>query len=116
MRKSFLFFACSSEKDPEHRNVSYFYDELHAFGLYYTPEEVVDYQRVLRFQRFLDLVDTEPDELFYNTHKRMRRLTPNCSDIFVSCQLGGQPFECLHKFQDSLTSDGFCCTFNMHGK
>lgn len=114
--RAFLVLSCSSEKDPKLRNASYFYDELHVFGLYYTPEELVDYERVLRFQGFLDLVDTEPNELFYNTHKRMRRLTPNCSDIFVSCQLAGQPFECLDHFQDSLTSYGFCCTFNMHGK
>lgn len=112
----YLVISCSSEKDAKLRNASYFYEELHAFGLYYTPEELVDYERVLRFQGFLDRQDTEPDELFYNTHKHMRRLTPNCSDIFVSCQLAGQPIGCLDQFQDSLTSNGFCCTFNMHGK
>ncbi|KAM8704668.1 hypothetical protein ACLKA7_009172 [Drosophila subpalustris] len=104
-----------SDKDPKQRNASFFYKELHAFGLYYGPIELDDYDKMLKLQGFLDVLDTEPDELFYNTRRRMRALTPNCSDNFVSCRLAGKSFDCLTQFKESITSYGFCCTFNLHG-
>ncbi|XP_034489016.1 pickpocket protein 28 [Drosophila innubila] len=105
-----------SDKDPKLRNASFFYKELQAFGMYYGPTELGDYDRVLKLQGFLDVLDTEPDELFFNTRKRLRDLTPNCSDMFVSCRLAGKSFDCLRQFEESLTSYGFCCTFNLRGK
>ncbi|EDW67731.2 sodium channel protein Nach [Drosophila virilis] len=105
-----------SDKDPKQRNASYFYGELHAFGMFYSPEELGDYERVLRFQGLLDSIDTTPYELFFNTSKRMRILTPNCSDIFVSCRLAGRSFDCLQEFRETLSIYGFCCTFNSDGE
>ncbi|XP_033149792.1 sodium channel protein Nach [Drosophila busckii] len=102
-----------SSKDVEHRNVSYFYDELHAFNMYYDAYASGDYRRILRFQVLLDLYDTQPDDLFFNTKRRMRSLTPKCSDIFVSCRLAGQSFDCLQKVAITLTSYGYCCTMDL---
>ncbi|EDW83246.2 uncharacterized protein Dwil_GK22758 [Drosophila willistoni] len=106
-----------SIKDPKHRNVSYFYDELQAFGyLYYTPDSPIDYYRAFRFQVFLNNYDTELHEMFYNTRRRMNTLTPNCSELFVSCRMAGRHFDCLEQFEETLTSHGFCCTFNYDGR
>ncbi|XP_030370388.1 uncharacterized protein LOC115621009 [Scaptodrosophila lebanonensis] len=102
-----------SDKDPSHRNVSYFIEELRAFGfLYYRLDKMDDYERALRFQGFLDTYDVEPQDLFFNTRSRMHALTPNCSETFVSCRLAGEPFNCLKHFKEMLTGNGFCCTFN----
>lgn len=84
--------------------------------MYYGPTELGDYENVLKLQGFLDVLDTEPDELFFNTKRRLRDLTPNCSDMFVSCRLAGKSFDCLRQFEESLTSYGFCCTFNLRGR
>ncbi|XP_062123383.1 sodium channel protein Nach [Drosophila sulfurigaster albostrigata] len=105
-----------SDKDHRHRNASFFYRELRAFGMYYGSEEYCDYQHVIGLQRFLDDKDTEPYELFFNTRRHLHDLTPNCSDMFVSCRLAGQAFDCLTQFRESLTNYGFCCTFNLRGR
>ncbi|KAH8310985.1 hypothetical protein KR044_003768, partial [Drosophila immigrans] len=111
-----LYAQQLSDKDPKFRNASYFYRELRSFAMYYGSEESCDFQRVLGFQSFLDTRDTEPYELFFNSRRHLRDLTPNCSDMFVSCRLAGQPFDCMTQFRESITSYGFCCTFNLRGK
>ncbi|KAH8381337.1 hypothetical protein KR093_002829, partial [Drosophila rubida] len=111
-----LYAQQLSSKDPKLRNASYFYRELHSFALYYGSEEPCDFLRVLGFQSFLDTWDTESYELFFNSKRHLRDLTPNCSDMFVSCRLAGQPFDCMKQFRESVTSYGFCCTFNLRGK
>ncbi|EDW99207.2 uncharacterized protein Dyak_GE10931 [Drosophila yakuba] len=106
-----------SGKDPKLRNASYFYDQLKAFMyMYYDPSDLMDIDNALRFQSFLDRFDTGEKDLFFNTRKRMRALTPNCSDMFVSCRIAGRLFNCMDKFETTLTSHGFCCTFNYDGK
>ncbi|KAH8382357.1 hypothetical protein KR009_002996 [Drosophila setifemur] len=106
-----------SRKDPKQRNTSHFFDELKAFAnLYYDPNDILDIDRALRFQSFLDKFDTEPHELFFNTRRRMHDLTPNCSDMFVSCRIAGSRFDCMDQVEETLTSHGFCCTFNYDGR
>ncbi|EDW16498.2 uncharacterized protein Dmoj_GI22200 [Drosophila mojavensis] len=105
-----------SSKDPRHRNATYFYTELRAFSLYYGIDENIDDERVLRLQSLLDHLDTRPHDLFFNPKDRLRILTPKCSDILVSCRLGGRPFDCVQGFRETLSSFGFCCTFNYNGR
>ncbi|BFF92034.1 pickpocket protein 28 [Drosophila madeirensis] len=106
-----------SLKDPRQREVSFFYDQLKDFlSLFYFPNETTDIDRALRFQSFLDRFDVEPHELFFNTRRRMHFLTPNCSDMFVSCRIAGRTFDCLEQFKETLTTHGYCCTFNYDGR
>ncbi|XP_036675289.3 pickpocket protein 19 [Drosophila suzukii] len=106
-----------SGKDPKHRNASHFYDQLKAFMyMYYDPTDLADIDNALRFQSFLDKFDTGEEDLFFNTRKRMHFLTPNCSDMFVSCRIAGRLFDCMDKFETTLTSHGYCCTFNYDGR
>ncbi|KAH8294958.1 hypothetical protein KR018_004738, partial [Drosophila ironensis] len=106
-----------SSKDPKHHNASFFYDKLKAFMyMYYDPTDIKDIDNALIFQSFLDRFDTEEHELFFNTRKRMHYLTPNCSEVFVSCRIAGRLFNCLDQFEETLTSHGFCCTFNIDGR
>ncbi|XP_017039338.1 pickpocket protein 28 [Drosophila ficusphila] len=106
-----------SGKDPKLRNASYFYKQMEAFMyLYYDPSDKVDMDSALRFQSFLDKFDMEEQDLFFNTRKRMHALTPNCSDMFVSCRIAGRLFDCMDQFEETLTSHGFCCTFNYDGR
>lgn len=111
-----LVIPCSSSKDPRRRNATYFYTELGAFSLYYGIDDNIDDERVLRLQSLLDLLDTRPHDLFFNPKDRLRILTPKCSDILVSCRLGGRPFDCMQEFRETLSSFGFCCTFNYNGR
>ncbi|XP_052855741.1 sodium channel protein Nach [Drosophila gunungcola] len=106
-----------SGKDPKLRNASFFYGQLKAFMyMYYDPSDLVEIDNALRFQSFLDRFDTEEEELFFNTRKRLRALTPNCSDMFVSCRIAGRLFDCMDQFEETLTSHGYCCTFNYDGR
>ncbi|TDG50440.1 hypothetical protein AWZ03_003029 [Drosophila navojoa] len=105
-----------SSKDPRKRNATYFYTELRAFSLYYGIDENIDDERILRLQSLLDQLDTRPHDLFFNPKERLRILTPKCSDILISCRLGGRPFDCMQEFQQTLSSFGFCCTFNSNGR
>jgi len=84
--------------------------------MYYDPSDLMDIDNALRFQSFLDRFDTAKEELFFNTRNRMSALTPNCSDMFVSCRIAGRLFDCMDKFETTLTSHGFCCTFNYDGR
>ncbi|EDV91045.1 GH16433 [Drosophila grimshawi] len=104
-----------SLKDPRLRNATYFYDELQAFGMFYTLWDFGDYERFLRLQGFLDVLDTKSDELFYNTRERLRDLTPKCSDILLSCRFAAHYFNCEKVFVKMLTSYGYCCTLNPKG-
>ncbi|XP_070137546.1 pickpocket protein 28 isoform X1 [Drosophila bipectinata] len=106
-----------SSKDPKNNNASFFYKKLNAFlYMYYDPTDLKDIDSALMFQSFLDRFDTEAHELFFNTRKRMHVLTPNCSEIFVSCRIAGRLFNCLEQFEETLTSHGYCCTFNYDGR
>ncbi|XP_016998382.2 pickpocket protein 28 [Drosophila takahashii] len=106
-----------SGKDPKQRNASHFYEQLKAFMyMYYDPSDLVDIDNALRFQSFLDKFDTGEEDLFFNTRKRMHILTPNCSDMFVSCRIAGRLFDCMDQFETTLTSHGYCCTFNYDGR
>ncbi|KAH8367360.1 hypothetical protein KR200_012025 [Drosophila serrata] len=105
-----------SSKDPKGHNASFFYDKLTAFMyLYYDPWDLQDIDDALRFQSFLDRFDTGAEDLFFNTRKRMHALTPNCTDMFVSCRIAGALFDCMDQFEETLTSHGYCCTFNYDG-
>ncbi|EDW38797.1 GL13740 [Drosophila persimilis] len=106
-----------SGKDPKQRDASFFYDQLKDFfNLFYNPHGTTDIDNALRFQSFLDKFDVEANELFFNTRRRMHLLTPNCSDMFVSCRIAGRTFDCLQQFEETLTSHGYCCTFNYDGR
>ncbi|EDV52964.2 uncharacterized protein LOC6554850 [Drosophila erecta] len=104
-----------SGKDPKQRNAGFFYGQLKAFMyMYYDPSDLMDIDNALRFQSFLDRFDTGEEELFFNTRKRMSALTPNCSDMFVSCRIAGRLFDCMAKFETTLTSHGFCSSDNFY--
>lgn len=118
LHKQCLTIVCTrSSKDPKNHNASFFYEKLNAFlYMYYDPTDLKDIDSALMFQSFLDRFDTEAHELFFNTRKRMHVLTPNCSEIFVSCRIAGRLFNCFEQFEESLTSHGYCCTFNYDGR
>ncbi|XP_022223565.2 acid-sensing ion channel 5 [Drosophila obscura] len=106
-----------SIKDPKQRGVSVWYEQLKDFlPSFYIPHETRDIDRAMRFQSFLDRFDVEANELFFNTRRRMHLLTPNCSDMFVSCRIAGRTIDCVQQFEESLTSHGYCCTFNHDGR
>ncbi|XP_049305455.1 LOW QUALITY PROTEIN: sodium channel protein Nach [Bactrocera dorsalis] len=112
--KLYLF---SQQKDPYKRGVNYFYHEIRKLSFPYSKatEKDENYEDFLEFQNFLDIYDTTDSEVFFNTRDRMKQLTPNCKDILVRCRLAGEDFDCLTKFTETLTANGFCCTFNDDG-
>uniref|UniRef100_A0A1I8MGJ9 Amiloride-sensitive sodium channel n=1 Tax=Musca domestica TaxID=7370 RepID=A0A1I8MGJ9_MUSDO len=100
-------------KDPRKRSAEYFYGQIKYLQYnYYEPGEMPDYEKALKFQRFLDIYDRKDDELFFNTRRRMAMLTPNCSSILKVCRLGGEDADCLREFTETFTARGLCCTFN----
>ncbi|XP_065357886.1 sodium channel protein Nach [Calliphora vicina] len=106
-----------NRKDPRKRGVNFFYEQIKMLQYnYYVQDDIRDYYKALTFQRFLDIYDREDTELFYNTRRRMAKLTPNCSDILVQCRLGGKYINCAEEFQETFTSRGLCCTFNNNKK
>ncbi|XP_028897018.1 sodium channel protein Nach [Zeugodacus cucurbitae] len=104
-------------KDPYKRGVDYFYNEIRKLSYPYSKKTENDdnFEDFLEFQNFLDIYDTKDTEVFYNTRDRMKELSPSCKDILVRCRLAGEDFECLTKFTETLTANGFCCTFNEDG-
>ncbi|XP_018786777.1 PREDICTED: sodium channel protein Nach [Bactrocera latifrons] len=105
------------QKDPYTRGVNYFYHEIRKLSFPYskTTEKDENYEDFLEFQNFLDIYDTTDSEVFFNTRDRMKQLTPSCKDVLVRCRLAGEDFDCLNKFTETLTANGFCCTFNDDG-
>ncbi|XP_058984627.1 sodium channel protein Nach [Musca domestica] len=104
-------------KDPRKRSAEYFYGQIKYLQYnYYEPGEMPDYEKALKFQRFLDIYDRKDDELFFNTRRRMAMLTPNCSSILKVCRLGGEDADCLREFTETFTARGLCCTFNRNRK
>ncbi|XP_073815281.1 pickpocket 24 isoform X2 [Musca autumnalis] len=104
-------------KDPKNRSVEHFYEQIKFLQYnYYVRGDMPDYEKALKFQRFLDIYDREDDELFFNTRRRMAMLTPNCSTIIQGCRLGGVEIDCAPEFSEMFTSKGLCCTFNRDKK
>ncbi|KAM7359472.1 pickpocket 24 [Cochliomyia hominivorax] len=102
-----------NRKDPRKRGVNYFYEQIKMLQYnYYVQDDIRDYHKALTFQRFLDIYDREDSEMFYNTRRRMAKLTPKCSDILVECRLGGKHINCAEEFEETYTRRGLCCTFN----
>ncbi|XP_013101174.1 sodium channel protein Nach [Stomoxys calcitrans] len=100
-------------KDPRNRSVEHFYEQIKF--LYYNHNvrgDMPDYEKALKFQRFLDIFDRKEDELFYNTRRRMTMLTPSCQNILKRCRLAGKDIDCAKEFTETYTSKGLCCTFN----
>ncbi|CAD6993459.1 unnamed protein product [Ceratitis capitata] len=104
-----------SRKDPRQRDPEYFLEHLKFFiNLYQRNDLEVSGETYSNFQEFLDIYDTSENETFYNTRKVAELLSPSCSNLIRSCKLSGLDIDCFSRetFQKSLTSYGFCCTFN----
>lgn len=44
------------------------------------------------------------------------QVSPLCKDILKFCAYGGVEFDCMQRFRNALTDDGFCCVFNQSHK
>lgn len=65
-----------NRKDPRKRGVNYFYEQIKMLQYnYYVQEDIRDYHKALTFQRFLDIYDREDTEMFYNTRRRMAKVS-----------------------------------------
>ncbi|XP_045476450.1 sodium channel protein Nach-like isoform X2 [Harmonia axyridis] len=43
------------------------------------------------------------------------RIAPSCEEMLVQCRWNGENVDCLKIFENSLTNDGLCCSFNYYG-
>uniref|UniRef100_A0A6P7F803 Pickpocket protein 28-like isoform X1 n=1 Tax=Diabrotica virgifera virgifera TaxID=50390 RepID=A0A6P7F803_DIAVI len=69
-----------------------------------TGEEM---QRFTRLQKIFDKKKITAEEV-------LRKLSPSCEMMFAKCLWKGLSVKCSHLFQQTKTSEGFCCTFNSH--
>nr|XP_014090434.2 sodium channel protein Nach-like [Bactrocera oleae] len=105
----------SSAKDLNGRDVDYFMERLKFFiNLYQRNDLEVNGEAYSNFQAMLDTYDIYENETFYNTRRVAEMLSPSCEKLIRNCKLSGVEVECFspNTFQKSLTTYGFCCTFN----
>lgn len=104
-----------AEKDPKHREASFFMDSLHFLGSLYDSETENEYP-LLEFQEFLEqnylLNSTDVTDI-------LRDLSPDCDELSISCHWQGQQRPCMVSNENDTailrrrrTQYGFCCSFN----
>ncbi|XP_018786778.1 PREDICTED: sodium channel protein Nach [Bactrocera latifrons] len=104
-----------SEKDFQGRSVDFFMEHLRFFIQFYQKIDLdVDAEEFSNFQALLDKYDIYENDTFYDTRRVAEMLTPSCESLIRNCKLSGVEVECFSRktFQKSLTTYGFCCTFN----
>ena len=66
----FFIFMFRQQRDPRNRSVEYFLERIVDFNsLYYKFERDENYERLERFQTFLDIYGTEDNETYYDILK-----------------------------------------------
>ncbi|XP_044745338.1 sodium channel protein Nach-like [Coccinella septempunctata] len=45
----------------------------------------------------------------------LRKIGPSCDEMLVQCRWNGEAMDCLNIFEETLTIDGICCSFNYYG-
>ncbi|KAJ8937749.1 hypothetical protein NQ314_011733 [Rhamnusium bicolor] len=49
---------------------------------------------------------------YYNMTSVMDAISPRCDEMLVYCLWNKDKISCQNSFKKSLSSDGFCCSFN----
>lgn len=62
----------------------------------------------------LKYLQTILDQNHIDIETLMRKLTPSCDDMFLMCKWKGREQICNQVFELVKTSEGFCCSFNLH--
>jgi acid-sensing ion channel, other len=60
----------------------------------------------------LDNYDSDFLTGVFNSYKRLKFLAPTCTDLLLKCKWAGKSVDCSKIFEERLTNEGFCCTFN----
>lgn len=66
----------------------------------------IDNRYIKVFQNIL-----EKNSIF-NISYFMKNIVQNCSEMVKYCLWNNVPVNCLKSFKESLTVDGYCCSFN----
>lgn len=64
----------------------------------------------------LDEMETIFDKAGYeDVVSLFRKIGPSCAEMLIQCRWNGKGADCLKLFEESLTLDGLCCSFNYYG-
>ncbi|XP_055551572.1 pickpocket protein 28 [Wyeomyia smithii] len=106
-----------SRKDPEHRNTTFFLNNVRLLGRLY-QYEYDDVFQMAQFQDFLDLHDVNNVTGVHSMYDTLEKLSPRCEQMLLRCFWKSIELPCMTKtdmFEVRRTQYGFCCTFNFIG-
>ncbi|XP_055375428.1 sodium channel protein Nach [Condylostylus longicornis] len=109
-KKAVLEYAneLSLREESDNKNVTNIVDKLKMLSYLYSISSVdgIDDSELLSFGKLIE--DFSNDVL--------RRLTPKCEDLIVSCEIGGETIQCDEIIKQQNSEYGDCCTFNISEK
>lgn len=60
-----------------------------------------------------DSVSISKNNKWSNIHSFLSNISQSCSEMIESCQYASRILNCSEVFQEILTDDGICCSFNI---
>lgn len=111
---SFLFVEHRSQKSNGRVSNESLFERLRYLGRL-LDYEVDGHDEFMWLQDQLNRYDVDEavqKETVYNSYGNMKRLSPQCEELILSCVWDKVTRNCSELFQLRATQEGFCCIFN----